>query len=209
MTLSLSLVLDLNQELTQFRTSIIGSPTSSHEMNIPPFSIPNISRNTATMSDSPLSEPPPPSRSASWTAANTTRPSSPRGPAGGGGGAAGDWDHQHASAAQQLVGLSKPPQQQQLGVPESLQHERPVPKKIFPGTAASTVSAPAAAATRYGSAFGGGLGGGRGGIGDALDLDELQNFLSWDIYGIMDLGETISASGYDEDVKRSEWSSMI
>lgn len=48
-------------------------------------------------------------------------------------------------------------------------------------------------------------------VGGALELDELQSFLSWDIYGIMDLEETISASaGHEgEDVRGSEWSSMI
>jgi hypothetical protein len=48
-------------------------------------------------------------------------------------------------------------------------------------------------------------------VGGALDLDELQSFLSWDIYGIMDLGETISASAGREgdEVRGSEWSSMI
>lgn len=47
--------------------------------------------------------------------------------------------------------------------------------------------------------------------GGALDLDELQSFLSWDIYGVMDLRESISASAKheEEDARRSEWSSMI
>lgn len=48
-------------------------------------------------------------------------------------------------------------------------------------------------------------------ICEALDLDDLQNFLSWDMYGMMDLGDTISVSGYETEGVRmsSEWASAI
>lgn len=196
---------------------MLGSPTSaSQDMSIPPFSLPNISRNTATMSDSPLSDPPPPSRSTtSWTAANTTVGDSPPGGRQTGG---GEWEH--ASAAHGLVGLS---QQKQNEAFESLQHERPVLSSTTTTSTSNKTAAPASIAAAAVAAVThnskkrrqGSDGGDEGGVavlGDALDLEELQNFLSWDIYGIMDLGETISASGgyeYEEDVKRSEWSSMI
>jgi hypothetical protein len=187
------------------RTSILGSPTSANQdMAIPPFSL----HNTATMSDSPLSDPPPPSRSAtSWTAANTAVSDSPPlgKPAGG------EWEH--ASAAHGLVGLS---QHEHSEASESLQHERPV----LPSTTSNKATVPAsiaaaavAAVTKKRRKGSDEVGGGEAVLlGDALDLEELQNFLSWDIYGIMDLGETISASGgyeYEDEVRRSDWSSMI
>ena len=34
---------------------------------------------------------------------------------------------------------------------------------------------------------------------EALDLDDLQNFLSWDMYGIMEIGGSVSNADMDWD----------
>jgi hypothetical protein len=82
------------------------------------------------------------------------------------------WDHN--SAAQQLVGLS------QEGPSRSgLQHERPVLLQPQPGK--QTRATPAAHP-----------------VGDGLDLDDLQNFLSWDMYGFMEIGDAVSQNGFDD-----------
>lgn len=79
----------------------------------------------------------------------------------------GQWDR--TSAAQQLVGLSK-----DAPARSGLQHERPValqpPPKMGPPPAAQPIY-------------------------DALDLDDLQNYLSWDMYGIMEISDTVSNVG--------------
>lgn len=96
----------------------------------------------------------------------------------------GVWDRNNA--AQQLVGLS------QDGLAASsrsgLQHEQPVPSAL-PQT-------PQAYAK---------LGGPIQPICQTLDLDDLQNFLSWDMYGIMDMGDPVPDDG-PEDMTMRSWS---
>lgn len=43
-------------------------------------------------------------------------------------------------------------------------------------------------------------------ICEALDLEDLQNFLSWDMYCIMDMSESVSVAGGEME---SEWASII
>lgn len=84
-------------------------------------------------------------------------------------------------AAHQLVGLS-----QEVSIKSSLQHERPVPnplRKVVPTLPTLPMC-------------------------DALDLDDLQNFLSWDMYGIMEMGGTVSNEDMDDTVSQS-WAGAI
>jgi hypothetical protein len=46
-------------------------------------------------------------------------------------------------------------------------------------------------------------------ICEALDLEDLQNFVSWDIHGIIDISDTVSASNHDDEAKMSSWGSMV
>lgn len=52
-------------------------------------------------------------------------------------------------------------------------------------------------------------------ICEALDLDDLQSFLSWDMHGLMDLGDTVSVSGYETEglgtslSSPPEWASAV
>lgn len=43
---------------------------------------------------------------------------------------------------------------------------------------------------------------------EALDLDDLQNFLSWDMYGIRDMGDPVSEEAAD-DVTMQSWAGAI
>lgn len=88
------------------------------------------------------------------------------------------WDGTSA-AAHQLVGLS-----QEQSVRSSLQHERPVPLHPLRKVAASQPMC------------------------NALDLDDLQNFLSWDMYGIMEMGGSVSNEDMDDSVSQS-WTGAI
>ncbi|OAQ62375.1 fungal transcriptional regulatory protein [Pochonia chlamydosporia 170] len=88
------------------------------------------------------------------------------------------WDGTSA-AAHQLVGLS-----QEQSVRSSLQHERPVPVHPFRKVAPSQPMC------------------------NALDLDDLQNFLSWDMYGIMEMGGSVSNEDMDDSVSQS-WTGAI
>lgn len=82
--------------------------------------------------------------------------------------------------AHQLGGLSK-----ESPIRSGLQHERPV-----------TMQPPrrSAQATRA--------------VYDGLDLDDLQNFLSWDMYGIRDMGDLVSNDETEEDLAHS-WAGAI
>ncbi|QUC22020.1 uncharacterized protein UV8b_06261 [Ustilaginoidea virens] len=84
-----------------------------------------------------------------------------------------------SAAAHQLVGLS-----QEASVRSSLQHERPVSQHPL-GKAPSSQP-----------------------MCDALDLDDLQNFLSWDMYGIMEMGGSVSIEDMDDSVSQS-WTGAI
>lgn len=93
------------------------------------------------------------------------------------------WDRN--SAAQQLVGMSR-----DSPVRSGLQHERPVSKATAQGRRSTTqVSQP---------------------MCEALDLDDLQNFLSWDMYGIrdMDMGDPVS-DDTAEDFTAHSWAGAI
>ncbi|KAL7806023.1 fungal-specific transcription factor domain-containing protein [Trichoderma gracile] len=95
----------------------------------------------------------------------------------------GAWDRNNA--AQQLVGLS------QDGLASSrsgLQHEQPVP---------TALPQPPPAYSKWGGPV--------QPMCEALDLDDLQNFLSWDMYGIMDMGDPVPDDGADDMAMRS-WS---
>ena len=89
------------------------------------------------------------------------------------------WDH--TSAAHQLVGLSQDASLgQDASLRPSLQHERPVQRNPRLHTFGSGSASGSAAGVP---------------MRDALDLDDLQNFLSWDMYGIMEIGDTVSFQG--------------
>ncbi|KFA65486.1 hypothetical protein S40285_00510, partial [Stachybotrys chlorohalonatus IBT 40285] len=75
----------------------------------------------------------------------------------------------HTSAAHQLVGLSQDGPSQ-----PGLQHERPVSLHPEPKPVASQPMC------------------------DGLDIEDLQNNLSWDMYGIMEISETVSNLGTEE-----------
>ncbi|KAJ6779754.1 hypothetical protein PWT90_06286 [Aphanocladium album] len=92
------------------------------------------------------------------------------------------WDHMNA--AQQLAGLSQDP----TPVRSGLQHERPV--AIQQPAPLHRRAAPAAP------------------MYEALDLDDLQNFLSWDMYGIRDMGDPITEEGTD-DMTMQAWAGAI
>lgn len=95
----------------------------------------------------------------------------------------GTWDRNNA--AQQLVGLSQDgPASSRSG----LQHEQPVP---------TALPQPPPVQAKWGGPI--------QPMFEALDLDDLQNFLSWDMYGIMDMGDPIPDDGADEIGMRS-WS---
>ncbi|KAG6007069.1 hypothetical protein E4U54_000067 [Claviceps lovelessii] len=81
-------------------------------------------------------------------------------------------------AAHQRLGVG-----QELSVKSSLQHERPVPN---PHRKAVPVQP----------------------MCDALDLDDLQNFLSWDMYGIMEMGGSVSNEDMEDSVSQS-WTGAI
>lgn len=84
------------------------------------------------------------------------------------------------NAAHQLAGLSKDTPSR-----SGLQHERPVSMQPH------RRSANAANAMM-----------------EALDLDDLQNFLSWDMYGIRDMGDPVSEEAAD-DVTMQSWAGAI
>lgn len=90
------------------------------------------------------------------------------------------WDR--TSAAQQLVGLS-----QDGFMRSGLQHERPVPPPL-----------PQKPMTMLGQQP----------MCEALDLDDLQNFLSWDMYGIMDMGDPIP-DDVAEDLAMHTWAGAV
>ncbi|OAA38365.1 Transcription factor [Metarhizium rileyi] len=92
------------------------------------------------------------------------------------------WDGTSA-AAHQLVGLS-----QEQSVRSSLQHERPVPPHPLRKLGAMQPMC------------------------DALDLDDLQSFLSWDMYGIMEMGGSVSNEDMDDSASQSasqSWTGAI
>ncbi|OAA71535.1 Fungal transcriptional regulatory protein [Cordyceps fumosorosea ARSEF 2679] len=92
------------------------------------------------------------------------------------------WDHMNA--AHGLAGLSS---QDAAAVPRSgLQHERPVAMPAPPPRR----SAPTAP------------------MYEALDLDDLQNFLSWDMYGVREMGDPITDDGAD-DLGMQAWAGAI
>ncbi|KJZ74777.1 hypothetical protein HIM_05894 [Hirsutella minnesotensis 3608] len=103
-------------------------------------------------------------------------------PNAGNGGSA-SWDGT-SLAAHQLIGLS-----QDVPVRSSLQHERPVAMPLLPRGAPMT-----AASAQL--------------MCEALDLDDLQNFLSWDMYGIMEMGGGISNEDMDDSVSQC-WTGAI
>lgn len=94
------------------------------------------------------------------------------------------WDRNNA--AQQLVGLS---QDILTSSRSGLQHEQPVP------TALPQLSPPAYSKRNPPTQP----------MCEALDLDDLQNFLSWDMYGIMDMGDPVPDDG-PEDMAMRSWS---
>lgn len=94
------------------------------------------------------------------------------------------WDRN--TAAQQLVGLS---QDVLTSSRSGLQHEQPVP------TALPQLSSPALSKRNAPTQP----------MCEALDLDDLQNFLSWDMYGIMDMGDPVPDDG-PEDMTMRSWS---
>jgi hypothetical protein len=97
---------------------------------------------------------------------------------------AGAWDRNNA--AQQLVGLS----QDNLPTSRSgLQHEQPVPSAL-PQQLPQLYSKQGVPIQP---------------MCEALDLDDLQNFLSWDMYGIMDMGDPVPDDG-PEDMTMRSWS---
>ncbi|PNY28454.1 transcriptional regulatory protein, partial [Tolypocladium capitatum] len=103
-------------------------------------------------------------------------------PNAGNGGSA-SWDGTSV-AAHQLVGLS----QEAAVARPSLQHERPVALSMQPPSRrAATAQQP---------------------MCEALDLDDLQNFLSWDMYGIMEMGGGVSNEDMDDSVSQS-WTGAI
>jgi hypothetical protein len=94
------------------------------------------------------------------------------------------WDRNNA--AQQLVGLS---QDVLTSSRSGLQHEQPVP------TALPQLSPPTYPKRNAPTQP----------MCEALDLDDLQNFLSWDMYGIMDMGDPLPDDG-PEDMTMRSWS---
>ncbi|KAM3505502.1 hypothetical protein MY10362_002907 [Beauveria mimosiformis] len=90
----------------------------------------------------------------------------------------------HVNAAHQLAGLSQDVAPARSG----LQHERPVAVQ----QPVPSPRRPAPAAPMY----------------EALDLDDLQNFLSWDMYGIRDMGDPITDEGVD-DLSMQAWAGAI
>lgn len=90
------------------------------------------------------------------------------------------WDH--TSAAHQLVGLS-----QDSPLKPSFQHERPVSNHPQPIAINPSAAQP---------------------ICETLDLDDLQNFLSWDMYGVMEMGDSMNPSVTDEEAGQS-WTGTI
>lgn len=95
------------------------------------------------------------------------------------------------NAAQQLAGMSgnnSNVSSQDSPVRSGLQHERPVVVQQPPPRRAVQ----AAAAPMY----------------EALDLDDLQNFLSWDMYGISDMGDPHTDDGVD-DMAMHSWAGAI
>lgn len=110
-------------------------------------------------------------------------------PASGG----NSWDHMNA--AHQLAGLGSS-SQDPIAISGStpivrsgLQHERPVAMQQPP----PAPRRPAPAAPMY----------------EALDLDDLQNFLSWDMYGIRDMGDPIIDEGMPDDLGLQAWAGAI
>ncbi|KAJ6441592.1 fungal transcriptional regulatory protein [Purpureocillium lavendulum] len=99
--------------------------------------------------------------------------------------ASGSWDGTSA-AAHQLVGLSA-----QAAQASSLQHERPVVPQQQQLAQGPPVK-------RQGSQP----------MCEALDLDDLQNFLSWDMYGIMEMGGGVFNDDMDDSVSQS-WTGAI
>ncbi len=93
------------------------------------------------------------------------------------------WDGTSA-AAHQLVGLST-----QAAQASGLQHERPV--LLQQQQQGPPVK-------RQGSQP----------MCEALDLDDLQNFLSWDMYGIMEMGGGVFNDDMDDSVSQS-WTGAI
>lgn len=92
------------------------------------------------------------------------------------------WDRNNA--AQQLVGMSR-----DSPVRSGLQHERPVSKTTVQSRRSTQSNQP---------------------MCEALDLDDLQNFLSWDMYGIrdMDMGDPVSDDA-TEDFGGHSWAGAI
>ncbi|KZZ93868.1 Transcription factor [Moelleriella libera RCEF 2490] len=93
-------------------------------------------------------------------------------------GGAASWDGT-SLAAHQLAGPG-----QEVSVKSSLQHERPVPSIPLSKISASQPMC------------------------DALDIDDLQNFLSWDMYGIMEMGGSVSTDDMEDSISQS-WAGAI
>ncbi|UNI16376.1 hypothetical protein JDV02_002812 [Purpureocillium takamizusanense] len=102
--------------------------------------------------------------------------------------ASASWDGTSA-AAHQLVGLSA-----QAAQASGLQHERPV----LPPQQLLQQQGGAAGLKRQGSQP----------MCEALDLDDLQSFLSWDMYGIMEMGGGVFNDDMDDSVSQS-WTGAI
>ncbi|KAM4062175.1 fungal specific transcription factor [Hirsutella rhossiliensis] len=110
-------------------------------------------------------------------------------PNAGNGGPA-SWDGT-SLAAHQLMGLSQevPPAR------SGLQHERPVSMQLLPRGVAAAAAVAAAQQQQLPMC-------------ERLDLDDLQNFLSWDMYGIMEMGGGVSNNDMDDSVSQS-WTGAI
>ncbi|KAG6292080.1 hypothetical protein E4U46_000507 [Claviceps purpurea] len=153
-------------------------PTTSSDFVLPPLLLPSLAHSTARANSRAGVEADKPRAVSKAVAAGNTSSTSSFSTQNPHAGGPASWDG--TSVAHSRPNLSK-----EVPLKPSLQHERPVLNPDPHGKAIPGKS-----------------------MCDALDLDDLQNFLSWDLYGIIEMGGSVSNEDMDDSVSQS-WTGAI
>ncbi|KAG5945343.1 hypothetical protein E4U60_005289 [Claviceps pazoutovae] len=153
-------------------------PTTSSDFVLPSLLLPSLAHPTARDNSSAGVEADEPRAVSKAIAARNTSSTSSFSTQNPHAGGQASWDG--TSVAYPRLNLS-----QEVPLKPSLQHERPV---LNPHPHGKTIPGKS--------------------MCDALDLDDLQNFLSWDMYGIIEMGGSVSNEDMDDSVSQS-WTGAI
>ncbi|KAG5920268.1 hypothetical protein E4U61_008022 [Claviceps capensis] len=153
-------------------------PTTSSDFVLPSLLLPSLAHPTAKDNSSAGVEADEPRAVSKAIAARNTSSTSSFSTQNPHAGGPASWDGTS-------VAYPRPSLGQEVPLKPSLQHERPVPNAHPHGKAIPGKS-----------------------MCDALDLDDLQNFLSWDMYGIIEMGGSVSNEDMDDSVSQS-WTGAI